>query len=55
VEDLGHESSPYSSLPPLFFGGDGTETQAYSCRLDVVADLEMVPDAEGPMAERSLA
>lgn len=46
-----HEVAPYSCLLPLTFGGDGMEIQACSCRLDVMVELEGVPDAEEPMVE----
>jgi hypothetical protein len=49
------EASPYFSLLPLIFGGDGMENQACSCRADVMVDLEVVLDVEGLMAEKSLA
>jgi len=49
------EASPYFSLLPLIFGGDGMENQACSCRADVTVDMEVVLDDEGLMAEKSLA
>ena len=52
---MAFEASPYFSLLPLVFGGDGMENQACNCRPDVMVDLEAVLDAEELMAEKSLA